>query len=236
MIMSHQRRLLFYAVATAATISSHAATTAVWQGGDGSLFGDSNWTVNSTPDQFHGNFSDDAYTSSVSDGTLLISSFTLGTDDTLSLTGTAGLAGNTITSNGAANHLLFSSSGAVTLADANPLKSSVNFNGNVSWALGTTGTFVHTNLSASGTHLARKVNLGFFAIDGTKVQTTTTYDGTNLAALNTDLKDNHTIGGYYFEIAEAGGQQTLSLVPIPEPSALLLGSMSLLTLLRRRRV
>ncbi|GAA5496058.1 hypothetical protein Rhal01_02239 [Rubritalea halochordaticola] len=235
--MKHKLLFSSLTIASTMTLTANAATTAVWQGGDGNYFGDANWTVNGTPDQVHAAFSTDAFTSSVSDGILTFSSFTLGSNDTLSLTGTSGLTGNFITSGGTANHFQFSSSAVLTLNNANPLRSGVGFNGNFNWALGTTGTVVHTDLSNSGSHLARKVNQGFFAINGTKVNTVTTYDGTNLTALNTDLKDNHTVDGYYFEITEAGGQQTLSLVAaVPEPSSTaLIGLAGLGFILRRRK-
>lgn len=98
-----------------------------------------------------------------------------------------------------------------------------------------------TNLTGTTSQrLANKIGAGtgntasFFSIDGTMVASGVAYNGSNLNAVNTGLASKG-IGDRYFQIVEAGGTQTLTLVAVPEPSAALLGGPGLLLLLRRRR-
>ena len=90
-------------------------------------------------------------------------------------------------------------------------------------------------MATSIRHLAGRVTNNFFAIDGTTVTTTNIYDGTNIAAINSELK-SLLVNDRYFEIVEAGGAQTLHLRAIPEPSTFaILGSAVSLAFTRRRR-
>lgn len=137
--------------------------------------------------------------------------------------------------------MLTMSGGTLTVSDVNPLRSSSGFSGqfNLTGAAGAL-TVIHTDLTGDpGTrHLAGKLaggNPALFAIDGTSIDPLTIYDGSNLAAVNAELAADWVVGGRYIQISEAGGQQTLSLVAIPEPSSTLLSGLALLCGLMRRR-
>ncbi|MGB0775863.1 MAG: PEP-CTERM sorting domain-containing protein, partial [Akkermansiaceae bacterium] len=96
--------------------------------------------------------------------------------------------------------------------------------------------------------IAGKLYTGFFSLDGVNVDP----DGTgfvgsgtggalaseaDVVALNAFIKANYTIGGRYLELSDnTGGERTLSVIAVPEPSSTaLLGLGGLALILRRRK-
>ena len=129
--------------------------------------------------------------------------------------------------------------GTVTVSDSNGIRGTL-FDGGFNWtgAAGS-GTFTHTNLSNNDTNLAGKVAQGFFGIDGVRINptianTTDWSNSANIDALNAELL-TLAENGKYFRLTSSGGEQVLELLAVPEPSVSLLGGLSLLALLRRRR-
>jgi hypothetical protein len=66
------------------------------------------------------------------------------------------------------------------------------------------------NNTVTAESLAAKAATGFFYLDGIRIDPATTYDGTNLAALNAELQALSQ-GGRYLQLAENAGTMTLSL-------------------------
>lgn len=228
---------------------SSMAATIFWQGGTGN-FGDANWTVDAVTNQNHPSFgaTDNnavIHNTTINGGTVNGFSNSLvgaiGGDDSLLITGGASIFGDFLeASQNHANDITLAS-GSMTFSNANSFRSpSTPFAGliNFTGAAGTVFVAQTNNTGTVGQTLAGKIStssgtLSYFALDGTMVTTNgVAYDGTNLAAINTELA-NTVSGGRYFQIEESGGTQTLVL--IPEPSAALLGGLGILLLLRRRR-
>ncbi len=115
-------------------------------------------------------------------------------------------------------------SGNLQLNNAHPLRSSSGFNGqfNFTGAAGD-GTIFHNDLSEANVvrHLAGRVTAGFFAIDGVTVEPNLDYNGSNIAAINSEL-ETLAVNNRYLQLVEAGGTQVLSLV-----SDVLLGDVNL---------
>ena len=140
------------------------------------------------------------------------------------------------------------SGGSVTLNDPNPFRTGgvvSSTNGlNITAGAGEF-TLTHTDLSGGYVNrdIAGKLYTGFFNLDGINVDP----DGTgftgpltseaDVVALNAFIKTNYTIGGRYLELSDnTGGQRTLSVIAVPEPSsAALLGLGGLALILRRRK-
>ncbi len=142
----------------------------------------------------------------------------------------------TVKLDGTAPSALLFESGTITLIEDNALRSSASFNGQFDWTgVAGAGSLVHTVLGSDETkHLAGRVALGMFAIDGTQIAPTTVYDGSNVAALNAELA-TLPVGGRYFEITDTGSQQSLALVNVPEPASLALMGLGGLAMFRGRR-
>ncbi len=105
-------------------------------------------------------------------------------------------------------------SGNITLSNSNAVRGT-NFGNSKCQITGGVGDVlvVQTNNSSSGKELAEKVKKGFFWIDDTRIQTSTSYNGSNIATVNSELAAQ-VVGGRFFQMSDAGsgGEQTLYLV------------------------
>ena len=240
------------AAATACAVfvaGSTDAATISWQGGAGA-FTDANWTVDATPNQNHPSFGvgDNVVVHNTTINGGSVTAFNganvgvIGGGDSLLITGGASVSGDFITA-GVASHAsdVTLASGSITLSSNNALRSTSAFDGMIDFT-GAAGsaTVAQTDLSGTnGQALAGKISsatgtASYFRIDGTLITTNgVAYNGSNLAAINAELALN-VVGDRYFLIEEAGGVQTLTLVPEPGSLALL-GLGGLLVASRRRR-
>lgn len=237
-------RLVIFGLVIGVSTQFAAADLVVWEGGTGN-FGDSNWTVDGVMGQAHPGFPSGDHDTVISSGlvnftttTAPQSGFFLRNGDTATLNG-GSISGNFLALD-AGGTVFTLESGTVTLSDSNGIRSVSNgFNGQLDWtgAAGA-GSIVQTNNTNNGSSLAGKISVAapLFAIDGTLVSSSVVYDGTNLAAVNADLATS-VVNGRFFQIAEAGGTQTLSLsaVAVPEPTSLGIFAVAGLGLLFRRR-
>ena len=114
--------------------------------------------------------------------------------------------------------------GTFTLNDVNPLRDNSPFEGQFNWTGGVgSGSVIHTNPSSAGSALARKVDQGFFSINGTRIDPTTNSSVDGVAALNTELATLQ-VDGTFFQVLEGVGTQTLVLIPEPNAAVLLVVS------------
>ncbi len=107
-------------------------------------------------------------------------------------------------------------SGDVTLSGyTNALRSSTGFSGAFNWTGGAgDGSLTQVNNSVTGDSLAFKTTQGFFAIDGTRVNPTLAFDGTNLAAVNAELQSLAVNNKYLSITTGSGTSQTMQLLEL----------------------
>ena len=218
------------------------AATITWEGGAGN-WADSTWDVDGTANQLHSAYNTDAIDTIISSGTVtaVATEIDHGGNDTLTIDGGAALVGNYIRVYSANSVTL--GSGSISLSNANSFRTNgVAFNGQYNFT-GAAGGFLITQTNNTGTNgntlagKATSLSAGLFAIDGVKITSLVSYDGSNLAALNTSFA-TQAIGGRALFLTESGGSQSLSLVTVavPEPSSTaLLGLGGLALILRRRK-
>ena len=237
----HTKTLILAGITAFALTGAASAAVVVWQGGTGS-FTDTNWTVDGTPNLNAPNFESGVVNFEINGGVVNdftdANTLTATTGDTILITGGAALFGDYMRpAAGSTPSYTTLLSGSITMSDPNSFRtSSGSFAGNVNFTGAAGSAFVsQTNITVSSTALADKVKLGFFAIDGTKIATATSFNGSNLATVNSELAAA-VVNNKYFEVTEVGGVQTLNLVAVPEPSSsLLIGLAGLLLFSRRHR-
>ena len=133
-------------------------------------------------------------------------------DGMVTMTGGATLTTQVLRIDNASTGMNFAS-GSITANNPHPFRGSNAFNGQFNFT-GNAGeaTVTHTDLSDENIvrHLAGRVTNRFFAIDGITIETTVVYDGTNIAAINSDL-ETLAVNGRFLQLTETDGVQTLSL-------------------------
>ena len=115
-------------------------------------------------------------------------------------------------------------SGEITLNNAHAIRGATSFNGQLSFdGPGGQSEIVHTDLTNSNLvrHLAGRVTNNFFAIDGVTISPDTTYNGSNIAAINAEL-ELLEVNGRFLQLEEENGVQTLRLL-----SNVLIGDVNL---------
>ena len=227
------------------SVDTSSAATLTWQGGSGSLTS-ANWDNDGSSNQNHPTYGSGTIMTVVNSGTVTdfnnATTGNIGNDDSLTIDGGA-ISGDflRVASNAASNQITFVS-GSITMNSSNSFRiASGGFTGHLNFT-GAAGTATLTQTNLGGTNeqtLAGKIGaaggaFSFFSIDGTMIASGISYDGTNLAAINTALAGN-VVGGRYFQISDSGTEQTLNLVAVPEPGTLALFGLSSLLMLRRRR-
>ena len=127
--------------------------------------------------------------------------------------------------------------GLITLNASHPLKGNNNFfqDDHINF-LGAAGDaevlYTQTNSNSART-LAGRVARGYFSIDSTVIDPAA--NESDLGVLNAELA-TLAVGGRHFVVAEANGEQTLSLVTaIPEPTSAALAVLAGLLAARRSR-
>ncbi len=229
--MKHPLRLPLLAAISSAALAafSSAQTSVVWQGGTGS-YTDANWTVDDglgggpVADRNAPSFNSGAIHMTINGGTVNdftnANTGTAASSDTILITGGAAISGDYMRPNAGATPLYLTfGSGSITMSDPNSFRTAGgSFSGQINFTGAAGSAFVRqTNITVSSTALADKVKLGFFAIDGTKITTATSFNGSNLATVNSELALK-VINNKYFEVTEVGGVQTLNLLAVPGES------------------
>lgn len=125
--------------------------------------------------------------------------------------------------------------GTFTVSDVNPFRDNSAFEGQFNWTGGAgSGVVVHTGATSTASDLANKVSLGYFSINGVRINPVTNPAVSGIPALNAELATIVKDGTWFVVNDNGSGIQTLTLVP--EPASLAPLGLCALAVIRHRRV